>query len=266
LTEGQHDSPASADAGLRGSRRRVAFRLSESSHSGQFRRPADWSVTAEALLLDLDGTRHGVISSWGVVAEQTDVPFAVIKPYIHGIPAEQVLERVAPHVPAARRASLAEHVRRLQASPDAPADPMPGARELLTRLGDVPWAIVTSADTRLATATLNKAGLPKPPILITADDVPLGKPHPHPYLQAARAVQVPARRCLAIEDSPPGIQAALDAGMAVVALTTTHSREDVRAAHYIATDLASVSFQQSAPGLGVATGAQPIGGGSAADR
>ncbi|MER3437692.1 MAG: HAD family phosphatase, partial [Chloroflexota bacterium] len=59
--------------------------------------------------------------------------------------------------------------------------------------------------------------------IVAADDVVHGKPHPEPFLTAASRLGVPPGRCLAIEDSPAGLQAARAAGMTCVGLTTTHA-------------------------------------------
>jgi len=56
------------------------------------------------------------------------------------------------------------------------------------------------------------------------DDVEQGKGDPEIYLLAARALGVPPTDCLAIEDSPTGVTAALAAGMAVVAVSTPLTR------------------------------------------
>ena len=52
-----------------------------------------------------------------------------------------------------------------------------------------------------------------------------GKPDPGIYLNAARILDVPPDRCLVFEDSLPGVQAARNAGMTVVGVTTTYSAE-----------------------------------------
>jgi beta-phosphoglucomutase-like phosphatase (HAD superfamily) len=44
---------------------------------------------------------------------------------------------------------------------------------------------------------------------------------------------VPAARCVAFEDSYPGLESALAAGMKVVALTTTHTRRELGRAHLV---------------------------------
>ncbi len=96
----------------------------------------------------------------------------------------------------------------------------PGARALLAGLGakGVPCALVTMSWESLATAVLNN--LPKGSFnaVITGDAVSHGKPHPAPYLAAARLLGVAPRACIAIEDSPPGVASAVAAGMATIAV------------------------------------------------
>ena len=74
----------------------------------------------------------------------------------------------------------------------------------------------------LAAGRLAAVGLPQPPVLVTADDVTLGKPHPEPYTRARDALGVSAAECLVVEDAPAGITAAKRAGMTVLAVITTH--------------------------------------------
>ena len=64
----------------------------------------------------------------------------------------------------------------------------------------------------------------------TRDDVEHGKPDPEIYLLVARELGVRPEQCLVIEDSPTGIEAALAAGMEVIAVTTPFTRERVRQA------------------------------------
>ena len=90
----------------------------------------------------------------------------------------------------------------------------PGAATLLDVLDrrGVPWAVVTSADVRLATARLDAAGI-SPPVLITTDDVPVGKPDPAGYVLAAELLGVQPEKCLVVEDAEVGLQAARAAGV-----------------------------------------------------
>jgi mannitol-1-/sugar-/sorbitol-6-phosphatase len=144
----------------------------------------------------------------------------------HGVPSRQVIERVAPHLPAEEAA----RVDRLHAATGGTA--LPGAHELLARVA----AVVTSCTRPLADARLAAAGLPHPAVLITSDDVERGKPHPDPYLAAANALGVDPADCVVIEDAPAGIAAARAAGMTVWAVTTTHSRDELAGAHLVATE------------------------------
>lgn len=49
--------------------------------------------------------------------------------------------------------------------------------------------------------------------IITGDDVKLGKPDPEPFLLAANKMMIAPEKCLVIEDSEAGIEAAKRAGM-----------------------------------------------------
>ena len=94
----------------------------------------------------------------------------------------------------------------------------PGARELLAALRSdgVPCALVTMSYTRFVEPIL--AGLPSDTFaaVVTGDTVDHGKPHPEPYLTAARLLDVLAGECLAIEDSDPGATSAAAAGCTVL--------------------------------------------------
>ncbi len=96
---------------------------------------------------------------------------------------------------------------------------LPGAAHLLATLDrlHLPWAVVTSADRRLAKARLTAAGI-EPALLVTIEDSARGKPYPDPYLVAAQRLGVDPARCLVVEDSQPGIDAGHAAGATVAAL------------------------------------------------
>ena len=63
--------------------------------------------------------------------------------------------------------------------------------------------------------------------IATRDDVKLGKPNPEIYLLVSRMLQVEPGDCLVVEDSPSGVQAALSAGMKVMAVATPYTREQL---------------------------------------
>jgi beta-phosphoglucomutase len=62
--------------------------------------------------------------------------------------------------------------------------------------------------------------------IVSADDVEISKPDPETFLKAAELLSVPAHECIVFEDAPKGVEAARNAGMKVVVLTTLHSMED----------------------------------------
>jgi HAD superfamily hydrolase (TIGR01509 family) len=96
----------------------------------------------------------------------------------------------------------------------------PGARELLEELMTlgVPCALVTMSYADLAEAVV--AALPPGSftVLVTGDVVTHGKPHPEPYLTAARLLGVRPQDCIALEDSLPGLASAEAAGCRVVGI------------------------------------------------
>jgi len=62
--------------------------------------------------------------------------------------------------------------------------------------------------------------------IVSADDVLLSKPHPETFLKAAQLMNIDPVNCLVFEDVPKGAEAALNAGMLAVILTTTHQPEE----------------------------------------
>jgi len=89
----------------------------------------------------------------------------------------------------------------------------PGALELLAELKDaaIPCALVTMSWQRFADAVVSMLPEGTFGAVISGDMVTNGKPHPEPYLAAARALRVPAHHCVAVEDSPTGVRSAVAA-------------------------------------------------------
>ena len=118
--------------------------------------------------------------------------------------------------------------------------PLPGALELVrrTRAKGRRMALVTSTPRANIDFVLGQAGLADAfETVVAAEDVSRGKPDPEGYLLAARRLGVPPERCLVIEDAPGGIEAGRRAGMRTLAVTTTHSREELTAAGTIVDSL-----------------------------
>lgn len=96
----------------------------------------------------------------------------------------------------------------------------PGALPLLraVRAAGIPTALVTSSARALVEVALDTLGRDRFDVVVCGDEVDAAKPHPEPYLTAARLLGVPVARCVAVEDSPSGVASAVAAGAAVVAV------------------------------------------------
>jgi len=77
-------------------------------------------------------------------------------------------------------------------------------------------------------------------VIVTAEDIEQSKPAPDVFLYAAKKINVKPEHCLVIEDAPVGIIAAKRAGMKVIALTTTHHKDDLPEANLIIKDLSCI--------------------------
>lgn len=91
-----------------------------------------------------------------------------------------------------------------------------------------PWAVVTSAWRKLAETRVGAAGLPLPTVMVPIDEIQNGKPDPEGFLHAAAQLGVAPEECIVFEDTRPGIEAGLSAGMQVVGLLTTCSSQQLR--------------------------------------
>ncbi|PTQ07512.1 haloacid dehalogenase [Sphingomonas oleivorans] len=92
----------------------------------------------------------------------------------------------------------------------------PGARELLARFAGhgLPQAVATSTASPFAEQRLAASGIADHfATVVTRSDVLRPKPDAEPYALAARRLGVAAADCVAVEDSPNGLRAAVAAGM-----------------------------------------------------
>lgn len=96
---------------------------------------------------------------------------------------------------------------------------LPGVHDLLgvLRTADVPVALVSSSYRVLVDAVL-VSGLGPFDVTISGDEVQHGKPHPEPYLTAARQLGVDPASCVVLEDSVAGVLSGEAAGCGVLAV------------------------------------------------
>lgn len=77
-------------------------------------------------------------------------------------------------------------------------------------------------------------------VTVGHDQVKRGKPFPDIYELCVTLLDIPKEECLVIEDSPIGVRAAKAAGLKVVAVTYTHSQEQLHLADYVIESLAEL--------------------------
>ncbi len=121
-----------------------------------------------------------------------------------------------------------------------------GVEEHLSWLkhNNIPCYVVTNGENIGAKHALEKTNLMAYiDGFIAAGDVQNPKPHPEPYLMAAKKIGCDPATCLMVEDSLTGLRAALDAGGYVVAVPTSVKSAQLQHAHYVADDFASIPFK-----------------------
>jgi alpha-glucosidase len=176
-----------------------------------------------AVLFDMDGTLvdsdAAVERAWITWAQKRRLDPVAALAIAHGSPAHDTARRLLPQLDDSAIALAAQEQLALQYDDLADVVPAPGAQLLLELLGRLrlPWAVVTSADRRLARARLDAAGI-SPPLLLTIEDVTAGKPDPEGYRLAAERLGVDPTRCLVVEDTEPGLAAGSAAGAVTAAL------------------------------------------------
>ena len=184
----------------------------------------------------MDSTR-AVDREWRTWAQKKGVDGDAIMAIAHGVRTVEVIRRVAPHLDAEAEA---RKIEKHEAHDKEGVHVMPGAVALAHSIPEGRWGVVTSGSRLLASARLRFCGLPVPKVLVTADDVTHGKPHPEPYLKGAESLRFEPKDCLVIEDAPAGIRAARAAGMKVIGLASTYPASKLGEADAVVAGLAQI--------------------------
>ncbi len=210
-----------------------------------------------ALLFDNDGTlvdSSGPIArAWALFINRYGADVDELRRVAHG---RRDVDIVAHFLPEPERDEAVQLVRTAELTDLDGLVPVPGALELTGSLDSLPWAVVTSATAPLLTTRLGAAGLGRPTVVVTAEDVSRGKPDPEGYRLAAKRLGVDPAWCVVVEDAPSGIAAARAAGCRVLAVTTTHRADELTGADWVVPDLRLV---RAAPHeSGIALDIEPI--------
>lgn len=179
-----------------------------------------------AILVDMDGTILTSVAAaeraWTTWALRHGIEPGSFLSTIHGVQAVETIRRLGrPDLDPDREAAA---VTSLEIADVQGIESIPGAIGFLDAVPADRWAVVTSAPRALAVRRLGAAGFPLPAVLVTAEDVPRGKPAPDCFLLAASRLGASAADCLVFEDSAAGVASAEAAGATIVVVTATHRR------------------------------------------
>ncbi|WUH96422.1 HAD-IA family hydrolase [Spirillospora sp. NBC_00431] len=195
-----------------------------------------------AVLFDVDGTlvdstplveraAHEWAAEYGIDPEE----------FLSDAHGRRTVDRVADFLPPGEVHEATARLDALEATGTEGITALPGAVDLLENMSGLPCAFVTSMDRAQLKLRTEVAGVPVPPVVVTAEDVPNGKPDPSGYLKAARSLGVDPSDCIVIEDAPAGIAAGRAAGATVLAVTTSHDPAVLTGAHHIIHHLTNVT-------------------------
>lgn len=199
-----------------------------------------------AILFDMDGvlvdSTAAVAGTWGRWARAHSLDPQRVIDGAHGRRTIETVRAFAPHLNAEEEAGRIENTEAMELNT---VTVIPGAVALLRSLPVTQWGVVTSATRPMAEIRLRDAGFPVPGVLVTADDVVRGKPHPEPYLKGAAGLGIAPELCVVFEDSPAGISAATAAGIRVIGLLTTYPAEELEQAVAVIEDFTKIQVRQN---------------------
>ena len=176
------------------------------------------TLSCRAILFDMDGTLVDstvvVEQVWARFADRFGLDLAVILETSHGRRMEDSIARFGPA--GIDVAEVKKDLSDFEFVTTEGVVAVRGAADFVRSLPADGVALVTSAGRELATMRMRSVGVPIPGVVVTAEDVDRGKPHPDPYLAAAAALGVDPADAIVFEDADAGIESGLAAGMRVV--------------------------------------------------
>ncbi|HEX2743848.1 MAG TPA: HAD-IA family hydrolase [Streptosporangiaceae bacterium] len=201
-------------------------------------------IKCSAFLIDLDGTLVDSYRDAEVCWRDWARSVGAINHFdftkLFGRRRAEIILTVLPGLPAEEVRKHSEYVRLSEGKFTDNVTALPGSAQLLEMLPKSSWAIVTSNDREVAKARVRAAGLPMPDVLLTEDEVERGKPDPEGLLLAAEKLNTNPSNCLAIDDSPVGIEAAYRAGMPSIAVRYRYGDSALHRANLIVDSLSSL--------------------------
>lgn len=204
--------------------------------------------TFDAILFDMDGTLinsvPAVERAWQRWAHEFNLDTSGSFSLAHGTPAKDLVTQLIPAVDVERAFA---RIVQLEIEDTDGVELLPGTAQTLTDVPAHRQAIVTSCTRELATVRMAATGLNQPEVLVTADDVANGKPHPEPFQRGAELLGFDPARCLVVEDAPTGLKSAKAAGCATLAVAGTHQLHELEADAAVP-DLSYIRVEELADG------------------
>ena len=186
-------------------------------------------MNPRAFIFDLDGVLadteplafkawQQMVASTGVVMDNADYQSML------GVDAQSTAQFVRQRTGLGMTTAemVADHWLRVIALIDAELEPLPAAAGLISELRrrSCMLAVASNSPTDYVVHVLKRISLLGAfDVLVGREQVQNGKPSPDLYLEAARLIGCAPQDCVAVEDSPHGLRAAIDAGMRCLAIT-----------------------------------------------
>jgi sugar-phosphatase len=183
-------------------------------------------IVASGVLFDMDGTLVDstavVEATWTGFGRARGIDPEEILAFSHGRQAISTVQRFLPDLDLDEQLRIAASLVAEESASTEGISAIPGAVAFVERLVDagVPVALVTSAPRDLAASRMAGAGLSVPAAFVPSEDVEHGKPHPDGFLRGAALIGVDAADCVAFEDAPAGLAAAVASGATTVVVGT----------------------------------------------
>ena len=185
-----------------------------------------------AFLFDLDGviidTEPQYDVFWKSLSEKYQLGIDQFECLIKGVTLPNIISRHFSHFSKEEQVNVEKEVQEFEKN--MKIDYIPGAYEFLKKAKDagIKMALVTSSNNEKLSSIFQKVPiLPFFDAVVSADRITEGKPHPMPFLLAAKDLDLSPDDCIVFEDSFNGIKSGNAAGMKVIGLSTTNPKESI---------------------------------------
>ncbi len=192
----------------------------------------------KAILFDLDGTLthtdaihffvwQSLLPKYGI-----NIDLSFYQQHISGRSNPNFLSKWLPELSSQEILTISNNKEaRFRELAQEKLEPLPGLEKLLEwiKTHSLKKGVVTNAPRPNADFMLKALKLDKYwDTVVVSEELPWTKPHPFPYQEALRRLNITAEEALVFEDSPSGVQSAVGAGLFTVGITTTQGEETLR--------------------------------------